>query len=352
MPNQKIELKERQEKWKEWRDKRGVQETPQQAFVLVTGRDIIGAGCAISFADICNSVLTKNDLDGTISEFLKKGASEKLVGEFVRALEKALQSQVVLQQVGHDIVANEEEYIRFFTRLGQGGTRLSDDELTYSIIKHQYPEIHDRMKEIMDRSGRLAGEVDLVLASLRVAKTTAPWEYAKDWEVVSRPNPAFVSRLKDMKLKPVLSEFLAMVLPEDRTATVEKALIQIRGALTYDKRVHPQGLPAMLLARLPRELVDVLILFVVKRGADEEWHEDVRDILSAFVLYWLLFVSNDANAAWRAFESVRDKDWTFAEGPIRGLIGYYEAEEEAYLIPRSGTLSDLRNEIEKEGPPT
>jgi len=76
-PNQKIELKERQEKWKEWRDKRGVQETPQHAFVVVTGRDIIGAGCAIPLADICNSVLTKNDLDGTISEFLKEGASEK-----------------------------------------------------------------------------------------------------------------------------------------------------------------------------------------------------------------------------------------------------------------------------------
>jgi hypothetical protein len=280
---------------------------------------------------------------------LKEGASEELVREFAEAVAKALNSQVVLQQVDPTIVANEEEYIRFFSRLGQGGTRLSDDELTYSIIKQQYPGIHDRMNEIMDRTGRLAGELDLVLASLRVAKTKAPWENAKDWEVVNRPGPAFVSRLKDMELKPVLSEFLTMVLPEDQPATLEKALIQVRGALSHDARLHRQGLPAMLLARLPRELVDVLILFTVKRGVDEGWHEYVRDILRAFVLYWLLFVSNDANAAWRAFESVREKDWTFAEGPIRGLIGSYETEGEAYLTPRSDALSDLRNEVEERG---
>jgi hypothetical protein len=113
--------------------------------------------------------------------------------------------------VAREIVADPEEYVRFFERLGQGGTRLSDDELTYSMIKHSYPKIHDRMSEIMrGEAGRLASEVDMVLSALRVAKTMAPWVGAKESELISRPSPAFVSQLKDKTL--VQSRFLEMSL--------------------------------------------------------------------------------------------------------------------------------------------
>jgi hypothetical protein len=38
--------------------------------------------------------------------------------------------------------------------------------------------------------------------------------------------------------------------------------------------VRLKGLPAILLGRLPRELVDVLILFSIKTGTDEEWPDN------------------------------------------------------------------------------
>ena len=264
-PNQKIDLGKRQVEWKKWLEKHPGSGTPRRAFTDATGRELIDAKCAIPFASVCNSLREKKDCDAIIAELSKlEGASESLVDKFVRKLEEALESQVILQQVDSKIVADQEEYIRFFTRLGQGGTRLSDDELTYSIIKHQYPRIHDRMKEIMCQGGRLAGEVDLVLAALRVAKTTARWDNAKEWEVVSRPNPAFVFQLKDKGQ--VLSEFLAMIPQENQPAKLKKALIRVRKALSYDVKKPSKGLPAVLLARLPHELIDVLILFAVKRG--------------------------------------------------------------------------------------
>ncbi len=90
---------------------------------------------------------------------------------------QALQSKVFLQEISDKIFAYQDEFIRFFTRLGQGGTRLTDDELTYSIIKHQHPKIRERMDAITKGdAGRLAGEVDMVLAALRVAKACVPWE--------------------------------------------------------------------------------------------------------------------------------------------------------------------------------
>ncbi|MBV5272120.1 MAG: hypothetical protein JZU52_00295, partial [Lamprocystis purpurea] len=110
---------------------------------------------------------------------------------------------VGLRRLIHERAAGRCEYIRFFGRLGQGGTRLSDDELTYSIIKYAYPDVRARMMEIMkdSQAGRLAGEVDLVLAALRVAKVLKPWPEAKEWQVISRPNPEFVSQLKEKDKK-------------------------------------------------------------------------------------------------------------------------------------------------------
>jgi Protein of unknown function DUF262 len=345
-PNQKLELNKRWKKWEEWRNDHNGQATlgPEQAFASANGSDLIDATCAIPFTEVCDCLSKGVDREEIIKELLgREGASEKCVREFIGALERALNTRVVLQQVDPKIVADQEDYIRFFTRLGQGGTRLSDDELTYSIIKHNYPEIHDRMKDIMSQAGRLAGEVDLVLATLRVAKTIAPWDKAHEWEVISRPSPTFVSKLKERRQ--VESAFLAMIIPNGQTAILETALKEVRKGLSYNKKTHPKGLPTMLLARLPRELVDVLILFSVKRGFDKPWQEDINEILCAFVLYWLLFIHDDGKAAWRTFQHAKEQDWVLTREAIRELIGEYEKEGEAYFAPRQDTLPCLREEV-------
>lgn len=346
-PNQKIELSKRQDKWKEWLsgDHRP---TPQQAFKVVQGSDIIDAGCAVPFSEI-HDLIRRLGQQGTIDDLAHRpGAKRDLVEQFVSALDKALQANVIFQQVDSEIVANQEEYIRFFGRLGQGGTRLSDDELTYSIIKHQYPEIHDRMQEIMqDQAGRLAGEVDLVLATLRVAKTLAPWNGAKEWEVIGRPSPNFVSQLKDQDKEEVRSKFLEMIPLNERTGMLKMALEQVREALSYDASSHPEGLPAILLGHLPRELVDVLILFAVKMNGVEGWPKKHRAMLRAFALHWLLFAGNDAKAAWRAFQKTSDSGWVLTEAFLRELIGEYENDGVARFLPRERVLSKLQEEVKQ-----
>ena len=235
-------ISKRRDKWRRWQGKQGHRLAPQQAFADATGIDLIDAKCAVSFAEVCDR-LCKDDRDAAIKALSeRKGALRELVDEFVSALERALQSKVILQQVDSEIVADQEEYIRFFGRLGQGGTRLSDDELTYSIIKHQHPKVYDQMQKIIHgQAGRLAGEVDLVLAALRVAKTVAPWDNAKDEEVISRPGPDFVFQMKDRAT--VRSKFLEMI--NDEPGILAEALGDIRQALSYDESAHPNGLPAV-----------------------------------------------------------------------------------------------------------
>jgi hypothetical protein len=344
-PNQKIELRKRQEAWDRWSKEHTNQDAQQQAFANVTCDDIIDAKCATPLAVIYGLLNEHKDCDLVIKELSKsEGASEEIVHDFIRQIDMALKSEVIIQLVASNVVGDEEEYIRFFKRLGQGGTRLSDDELTYSIIKHQFPWIHDRMQEIMRESGRLAGEVDLVLAALRVAKTVAPWPGAKEWEVISRPAPAFVAGLKDNTH--VRTEFLRMISQEGGNGKLQNALGKIRAALSFHKEGRPNGLPVLLLARLPKELIDVLILFVVKLDVDADWHADVPEILSAFVMHWLLFVRNSAKAASRAFQHSTSKEWAFNATSIQKLVAEYEREAEASFIPRRAALCNLRNEVQ------
>lgn len=350
-PNQKIALSKRQDKWKSWKALPRDEEkkvTPQQAFLDVKGTDIIDSSCAIAFDFVCD-YFQKYGLDATITRLSQEnGADQGIVKNFVVALERALASNVILQQMGAEIVSNQDEYIRFFARLGQGGTRLSDDELTYSIIKQQYPEIHDRMREIMHgQAGRLASEVDLVLAALRVAKTLTPWDKAKEWEVISRPSPSFVSQLKDQEREAVRLKFLEMVGCQNHTSALEMALTTVRIILSYDAGTHPEGLPAILLAGLPRELVDVLLLIALKRGSSQPWTEDGCKTLRAFVLYWLLFVGDDAKAAWCVFLHAKDEKWVFSQESICDLVAEFEKDGISHFLPRQEALTKLRNEVEQ-----
>ena len=351
-PNQKIELSKRQNKWKAWvalpRDK-DVKVTPQQAFADVQGIDLIDSRCAIPFDFICD-LIRNGGVDTTIIELSKlNNADPEIVNNFVVSLKAALTSNVILQQMGAEIVADQDEYIRFFTRLGQGGTRLSDDELTYSIIKQQYPEIHDRMKEIMSgHAGRLASEVDLVLAALRVAKAIIPWENAKEWEVTSRPSPTFVSQLKDQERESVRLKFLELVGSQNQTSILEIALTAVRTSLSYEASTRPEGLPAILLAGLPRELVDVLLLIALKREAVDIWPEGDCKTLRAFVIYWMLFVSDDSKAALYFFLHSRDKEWIFTQEAITNFVAAFEKEGVSHFLPRQDVLVNLRNEVEQE----
>jgi hypothetical protein len=345
-PNQKIELNKRQTKWDEWlsTDSITTDNARALAFSAVEGDDIIDAKCAISLSEICDKFIRAADADRIISELTqKKGASEVLVRKFITVLSIALNSNVILQEVDAKTVANNDDYIRLFTRLGQGGTRLTDDELTYSIIKHSYPRIHDRMKAIMSETGRIIGEVDLVLAALRVSKTQAPWDGSKVSEMISRPNADFVSYLKD---RPQIEDaFVEMIMPEYEEPKLKIALMKLRNKLVYNETTHPKGLPNILLARLPRELVDVLILFSVKCNDNNFELSNSKDIFLAYVLHWLLFVKDNGKASWLAFRHAAYPQWEFSQKSIKILIEDCEREGGAHCLPSRDALCELRNDV-------
>ncbi|HRD68166.1 MAG TPA: DUF262 domain-containing protein [Candidatus Competibacter sp.] len=353
-PNEKFELKKRQDKWETWTDKHSENRQNIQwkkIFDAVKGHDLIDSSeCAVNFCTFCKMTSDESARVEPINVPTDPSAVKK-TGAFVKALEEALARDVVLLKLDPELVGDQEEYIRFFQRVGQGGTRLSEDELTYSIIKHHYPYVHDSMQKIKERegeekqAGRLAGEVELVLAALRVAKAEASDENIKEWERIGRPDPRFVSRLKEDRNKEVLREFKKLIPLAHESGTLETSLKLIRNALAHDKNDNPTGFPAVLLGRLPPKLVEVLILFSIKTGTAESRLD--KKLLCAFALHWLLFVNNNDKAASGAFRhTVRDGSWTFDKAIVKKLIEEIEKDGAARYIPRREALKTLRNQVE------
>ncbi len=340
-PNEKQPLHKRRNKADEWMKRSGMDRfNSKQVFSEVGGNDLIDARCAVPLHEITGLVLERGATQASAELQARYTAiSADSLESFVHALAKALGTPELFQVIGPEVVSDEDNYIRFFGRLGQGGTALTNDELTYSIIKHHFPEVHERMREITEgTAGRVAGEVNLVLAALRVAKVSAPWDNSGDWQIYGRPQPAFVSRLRE--LSGVREEFQRMI-PKHSGGRLRELLESIRRRLEYDQTTNPGGLPVILLARLPHQLVDVLLLMESHRQPQEKHVH----YLPAFVLYWLLFVvdaEKAANIIFRRF-CLKEADWQ--PGPDKQLIHLFEEHGVSRRLPSLELLGEVRDEI-------
>lgn len=338
-PNRKFQLSEREKWWTE-HGKRGLDRA--EAFAGEGPEFLLRATCSIPLAEAISEV----EEGGANALASLPGAKDVVAREFGAALLKALDAETIVKRIDGEVVGDPDEYVRFFGRIGQGGTALTDDELTYSLIKQRFPHVRDRMRELAEDEsiGRLVGAVDLVLGAMRVARVQLR-RAGRDNGGTGRPNPRFVQRLDsgDEIEKPFLT-FLPKERPiqRERGRDLGTVLSRVRAALEYDPEHNAHGLPSILLARMPRELVDMLVLFA---GLDSNvWNEEDLEALRAFVLHSMLFVDNHDKAANQAFAMAIDPDWTFGAKTARDLVGTYEREGIARVVPREDTLIALHEE--------
>ncbi len=347
-PNEKQPLHKRRDKACGWMTRLGLERfNSKQVFAETTGADLIDATCAFPLHKITESVLEQGSEEAAANlRQCHPSIPPERITTFVEAIARALSTPVLFQVIAQEVVAKEDDYMRFFGRLGQGGTALTNDELTYSIIKHHFPEVHERMREVTEGpAGRVAGEVDLVLAALRTAKVLAPWNTSGDWQIYGRPRPEFVSRFKDdEKLSGVLKGFRRMI-PEysDGRPRLKELLESIRQRIQYDQTKNPAGLPVILLARLPHQLVDVLLLMEME--FQRQSPADQSSSIPAFVLYWLLVVVDPEKAANIIFRRFCLKETGWQPGPDNQLIRLFEEQGISRRLPSAELLGGARDEI-------
>jgi hypothetical protein len=354
-PNEKPRVEERHEKHLSWPKKDdGKPERPDIIFRNMASErpgNLSSAKYAVQLSFIMVDLMAgrRNEIRDELLRLSRTIPRPTDIDELLTCLQKTIDAEIIVKLVDSAIL-DENNYRRFFARLGQGGTRLSDEELIYSLIKDRYPHVHDRVAEIVRDNGRLASEVDLVLGALRVAQALAPRHGATDREKVARPTPERVQSLYVSGATETEQCFETM-LPNDVSAArrMQTAIARLRGGLLYDATSNAFGLPSMLLARLPRDLLDVLLLFTFKRGEDQVWKGEHRTMLIAFVLHWLLFVGYDDKAADHTFLEAGAKDWCFGQNSVAALLHHFETSGIARHAPRSQDWPDLRREVDEYG---
>ncbi len=354
-PNAKMSAADRHEEEQSWPKEDGKPRPPDKIFEEMAGKkigELSSAKCAVSLSFILTKLMeVGREATGNELRALAAGSTASAdstdIDDLLTRLQNALEAEIIVKLIDATVL-DEGSYARFFARFGQGGTRLSEDELSYSLIKDHYPKVHDRVEDIVKGPGRFASEIDLVLGALRVSQTLAPWPNSKEWEQIGRPTPDRVRQLQQKGTNTTELYFLDM-LPEDDNVPVklQVAIECLRVGLLYDTKSNACGLPSMLLGRFPRDLLDVLLLFTFKRGETLVWDGEDRRTLIAFVLYWLLFVANDGNAAYRTFKEVQVKNWRFGSCSVAELICYFEAEQVARQAPRTRDWPGLREEVQQ-----
>lgn len=349
-PNTKLSADDRRKAQECWPRQDGKPQPPDKIFEEMARRRIGRLGsakCAVSLKYVLALLIERRT--EVVASKLKKLAKENAdhIDDLLTYLKKALEAKIIVKLVDSNVLG-ESDYERFFARLGQGGTRLSDDELSYSLIKDKYPKVHDRVEEIVKGPGRFASEVDLVLGALRIAQTLAPWPNSKEWEQVRRPTPDRVRQVHE-KGQDTTEPYFCSMLPDGDSAPVrlKTAVEHLRDGLLYDATSNNCGLPSMLLAHLPRGLLDVLLLFTFKRGETNRWGEVDRKPLIAFVLHWLIFVANDDKAADYTFKEAQPNEWCFGELRVAALIRHFEREGIARHAPRCRDWDPLKKEVKQ-----
>jgi hypothetical protein len=295
-PNSKYDLGKRRDHFDHEVKINGFEKTASRAhFWESDGVRLIGASHAVPLSWFLREDERLKDLT----------AFAKRIGELKALVSEAKTRTIALLSVPTEVTGKPSDYKRFFERIGRGGTALSDKELAYSIVKQRFPEVRAQMEKLVNdpEVGHLADEVDLVLGCYRVAQTLGfvdtPDRLNESWRRVRYPRSEDLDRFDRLSVSPETNYFKSLLLDPDRER-LKPLLRAIRVALTDGENY----LPRMLLPYVHAELWHVLLVW----GAANRWDTDDKAMLDhseairAFVLWWMLFVTDDVKAAQLCFE--------------------------------------------------
>jgi len=197
------------------------------------------------------------------------------------------QACVVAQQVP-DLLNGIDDIEQIFQRLNRQGTRLDNEELTYSLIKAYWPEVEDKVRKLPSHLNHTT-EARLVGLGIRVALTDLGSEKLVPELTVDRIRNIFRAneekKVEDIKAHDLIKAFI-------EKDGLEKTLNWIDKQFLYNELMdRDYGLPAYLRSSLAWRSRDVFawLMLLAKRYKYEliDDHFVVRKILGlALTIHW------------------------------------------------------------------
>ena len=246
-----------------------------------------------------------------------------------------------------------------FNRIGTGGTKLTDEDYVYSVVKHLQPDTYDLVESLYaPQEGRrniasFLPATDLVMSAIRLA--------AIDWLAVEGGQPMQDKESLDKKdfhklLRHgdfLVDRLLPLIKPEENSSSpkIVQYFSQVQSFLEYRGNAD-LGLPRHLFPYIGRQLVQVLLRMAQAGFLSDTSNEDQREDLIRLVLFWMVTFQDrkkdSIKASVIAYKVI--KDFTLTDslkvdevGICQKIYNEFINENISIRLPQPAELKDRPN---------
>lgn len=240
-----------------------------------------------------------NDCDQDIDSWLEKVKTEineenandsvlnERVVEFGNALKELQNQWLALIKIPEDKIKNDREledpshdYLTMlFDRISSNGTRLSPDDLLFSMVKQSWPEAHNIVYKIHEKVGSLMKPTDFVMTAYRLALLNE--DIADEAQPNARSFHKNLGKLLGTEKQPgILKELIS---ESNKSSPLVKAFENMKSILEY-RGEGDNGIPEAMFPYLDVPLQQVILFWLLNR----EFQANDRNNIISFMLYWML----------------------------------------------------------------
>lgn len=197
---------------------------------------------------------------------------------------------------------------RLYDRIGAGGTPLSLEDRLFSLYKSFRADFHNLVLDIVKKNGIVMTPSKIAVSAIRIANANVhATENRRSNEGNDAPDVInFIAEIEKEHSSMLLKE-LEEIFPKDNAENglFYSAFNEIFSALKYHPFENPNGLPMVMIWRLPIQLIQTLLFWKIRMHS--KFDRDDNDILR-FSIGWLLTIGNNDKAVRRCFELIRENN--------------------------------------------
>ena len=235
-----------------------------------------------------------------------------------------------------DINNENPDYLTMlFNRISSNGTRLSPEDLLFSMIKQSWPEAHNIVYQLQQRVGSLMQPTDFVMTAFRLASLQSHASKVNDPELNAR---TFHRRIAEMlasdghpyNLREMIRESGALISTFDQL----KTLIKYRGI--DEQGVEDYGIPDAMFPYLDKSVLQSVLFWLIKNQENQTDIEESRLEIVRFILFWFV-CHKDAHSAYKAskiaIEIISREKGLFPGTAIYQALTRTDSDQPALFIP-------------------
>jgi uncharacterized protein with ParB-like and HNH nuclease domain len=182
-------------------------------------------------------------------------------------------------KINENIENNNDDLTLLFERISSNGTRLSSEDLLFSMIKQKWAESHDLVYKLQEKIGSLMKPTDFIMTIFRISILL---HNQKNKAIADNPKPDakyFHRYLKDLLNE---EEYGLKTLIKDDSVFI-RAFEKLMKLIEYKKdRIF--GIPKIMFPYLNLYLLQALIYFIIKKEKDK-----INELeLVRFIMFWMV----------------------------------------------------------------